>query len=303
MRLRFEKALAVLLLMASMAFMPNAVLAEEAEVTELPSNPELIPEPEEDAVGTNAPKIRYSIMADGGFKINIDGIQADEIEDFTWDGTSIGKLIASLQEDGTVEIHGSEYGTEIVVKIEASTISNSDSPSVFGVVLASGTTISKAVVFAEDSRVDPATLLAGAGIITAALTTYYGNKEDVFYVSGKIMHKGKSCSYLWCSDVYYDYDVNRYGGYFAVKAKDNFHQWKWVQSDGKTLGDERYQVPLIKQEDYHYGVKVEDYCGPLQIYVYARRSYGGYKWRYIQTGDPWFCKPFDNDDGINIIIP
>jgi len=153
MRLRFEKALAVLLLMASMAFMPNSLWAEDA-VPVSSDGAEASPS-EEPAV--LLPDIYFSLSEDGRISIQAVGFNKSQVSSFTFDGQDVTEVIEGLKESGVLEgrdvlikdEEGKVYpanGFEMKISVEPSVLEGHS----FGVVLVNGLELQKTVDFSED---------------------------------------------------------------------------------------------------------------------------------------------------------
>ncbi len=153
MRLRFEKALAVLLLMASMAFMPNSLWAEDA----VPVSSDGAEASASEVPAVLLPDLSFSILEDGRIGIVTVGFTESEISRFTFDGQDVTEVIESLKESGVIESgnvtieneEGEVHQTDnfgMKVSVEPLTLEG----HMFGVVLINGLELRKTVEFSDE---------------------------------------------------------------------------------------------------------------------------------------------------------
>jgi hypothetical protein len=153
MRLSFEKALAVLLLMASMAFMSNSLWAEEA----VPVSSDGAEAPASDVPAILLPDLSFSILEDGRIGIVTVGFTENDISRFTFNGQDVTEVIESFKESGLIEsgnvtienekgeVHQADnFGMKVTV--EPLTLEG----HMFGVVLRNGLELRKTVEFSDE---------------------------------------------------------------------------------------------------------------------------------------------------------
>jgi hypothetical protein len=116
MRLRFEKALAVLLLMLSMAFLSNVVLAEEQTID-----------------------ITYDVE-DELLTIRVNGVMPDEIKDFSLNSMTILPIFSSLASEEILTTVEYETGFSLLISLEPE-IAESIVDNTFSVTLHDDSTI------------------------------------------------------------------------------------------------------------------------------------------------------------------
>jgi hypothetical protein len=176
MRLRFEKTLAVLPLVMSMAFVSSSLRAENE-----------VPAPSEDAGVSQSevpavllPDISFHVLEDGRVHIQTVGFNKSQVSRFTFDGQDVTEVIEGLKESGVLE------GRDVLIEYEESKISPMNGFEIvlaiepfvlqdhsFGVVLINGIEIQKIIDF-EASKGKYATACLSYGMAGAGLGAVFG---------------------------------------------------------------------------------------------------------------------------------
>ncbi len=254
MRLRFEKALAVLLLMGGLVFAPPSSLwADEAAVTEEVSDEEEM----DDGIFVSAPDIIYTLI-EGDVVISVKNVPiGNGIVSFLFNGNDITEMVNEMLKTGLMEREEDIEGNNFALRF------NIEEPlslegSTFGMLFNNGLTISKPIKFeVDDGRaysVNVNVTIDGNKLIDS----YFKTDRKISYVKGKVSDFNTACySWVWsppCRNPATNATVKLY-----IRATNRMEEyWQRIKKTNTDDGGTYYFSGPIK-------VNGKNYCGPVLV--------------------------------------
>jgi hypothetical protein len=257
MRLRFEKTLAVLLLMGGLVFVPPSSLwADEAAVTEEVSDEEEM----DDGIFVSAPEIIYTLL-EGDVVITVKNVPiGNGIVNFLFNGNDITEMVNEMLKTGLMEMEEDIEGNNFALRF------NIEEPlslegSTFGMVFNDGLTISKPIKFEVDDGRAYSVNVNVTVDVNKLIDSYFKTGRKISYVKGKVSDFNTACySWVWsppCRNPATDATVKLY-----MRATNGKKEYWHNIKETKTENDGTY---------YFSGpIKVngKNYCGPVLVKAY-----------------------------------
>ncbi len=134
----YKKILPVFLLIISMAFMPNTLLAEETPLDKSAAPPEEAPTA--DTKYSGLPIINFYLSDDDFLIIKVDGLLIADVNGFSYGGVNISEMVSQWQETGVIELTERDDGFQMLVNVPIQQIAGQNE---FGVLYLGDNNVSR----------------------------------------------------------------------------------------------------------------------------------------------------------------